>query len=95
MESSKQEGGRDSLQEIGVVCSSGIARRKTRILRVLVSGPKEMFLIPDALSKYGTFPTVEEFLKEKLRSLVVDYIGRAEEVVMKASEISRPNKSHR
>ena len=79
-------------EQVNVTCSTGINRRKTKILTVKLSGPKEMFFLTDALSRFGSFPSVEEFVSDKVRSSLSEYLERAEEVVNKASELTKSSK---
>lgn len=95
METENHLKGAAASPEVNVSCRTGLLRQKIKVLTVRLTAPKEMFLLPDALSKHGTFPSVEDFVTGKVRSLVSEYLGRAEEVVAKASELSKSPKNHK
>ena len=79
-------------EQVNVTCSTGVNKRKTKILTVKLSGPKEMFFLTDALCRFGSFPSVEEFVADKVRSSLSEYLERAEEVVNKASELTKSSR---
>ena len=81
--------------EIGVTTSSGVSRHRTKIVRVKLAGPKEIFLLSDALARYGSFPTVEQFLGERAREALAEYLRRAEDVVSRASDLSKTHTPNR
>ena len=81
--------------DIKVICSSGISRHKTKVLKLKLSAPKEMFSLTDALARHGNFQSVEDYLSKKVVSLLADYLGRAEEVAIRASELSKSAKNNK
>ena len=93
MDSNKFEPNLESTPEIYVSTIQGALKQKTKVFTVKISAPKEMFILPEALSKYGTFPTVEEFVSTKIRTLVSEYVEKAEGIVARASEMNPSRKT--
>ena len=77
------------LASLLVSATSGTLKNKTKVITVKISAPKEVFLLTDALSKHGSFPSEVSFLEGKVASLLFEYVSDAEKLVTKASELSR------
>ena len=82
----------ETKEQFDVSCRVGILRQKTKIVTIKLSAPKEIFIIPDALSKRGSFQSLEAYMEEKLQVLLSEYLKRAEEVLARASELTKTNK---
>ena len=78
-----------------ISCSSVVQKNRLKVVSLKVSAAKDIFLLTDALAKHGAFPTLEQFISGKVSSLLSEYLGRAEEVVSKAAEISKSGKQSR
>jgi hypothetical protein len=84
-----QEQLREEAEAIQVECSSGLRAKKTKMIRIVLCAPKDLFFLTEALSSRGSFPRLENFLEEHARESLKDYLTRAEEMVSRLSSLEK------
>jgi hypothetical protein len=95
MEKDKTKEAEALLSEFDINCTTTLQRNRVRVVSFKVSAPRELFLLTDALAKHGAFPTLEQYVSGKVSALIGEYLGRAEEVVAKAAELSKSGRQSR
>ena len=95
MEKERTQGQAESPSGFEINCSSVIQKNRLKVVSLRVTAAKDLFLLTDALAKHGAFPTLEQFISGKVSSLLSEYLGRAEEVVSKAADLSKSGKQSR
>ncbi len=73
--------------EIEIQSKSTLVQKKFRQVNLKLRAHKQIFEISDLLSRVGTFPKVEEFLEDKMKKAVLEYLDSATSVVEKASNV--------
>jgi hypothetical protein len=79
--------------EIDIQVSVTTIQHKTRSVSIKLAAPLTLFTLTDALAQHGAVQSLQEFLSQRIRAEVSDYLARAQEVIAKAADRSRPPKT--
>ncbi len=85
----EQQREREKVEGMEVQCSSGLKAKRTKVIRIVLSAPKDLFSLTEALSRRGNYPHLEEFLARRARESLEEYLSQADEMVSRASSLAK------
>jgi hypothetical protein len=72
-----------------VQVTSTTVQHRTRSISIKLMAPLNMFTLTDALTQHGAVQSLEEFLIQRVRGEIVDYLAKAQEFIARAADKTR------